>query len=301
MPTIKVKRWTLHPSIEIVKGVPKLTVFENFVADPSLKKESDDKNKKTSYTTPSFYRQTRITVSWLEWIKRKWASWRNPEKEDRPGDTLDKAKAAAKPFPDNEELSKIALKVQGLEKKLRDNGQTALADKFHDQAEAVSKEILLAKKGFNKYIEEADMVELFKLAEYGLRLDWWCDYKELAPDAALNKRELARGIGVLDNFCVLHYDPQGKRLREEEIEEMKRDPILFGVMRCSRRLYFIADWTTDKDDVTVKKICATLGRKGLDDIKKSREYSDVKMATNSDELFDEMVFPDDSEEGSEPV
>ena len=55
-----------------------------------------------------------------------------------------------------------------------------------------------------------------------------------------------------------------RRRREAAIEEQRRrnartsywtrDPILFGMIEGSRRLYFVADWITDDDDLTLEKL-----------------------------------------------
>ena len=57
---------------------------------------------------------------------------------------------------------------------------------------------------------------------------------------------------VFDNFVILHYDPNdtGEELTKKEIER-KKDPIIFGVIKESRKLYFINDWIDEYCDLTL--------------------------------------------------
>ena len=65
---------------------------------------------------------------------------------------------------------------------------------------------------------------------------------------------------VFDNYVVMHYDPQGKHKEETRKEEAKRkDPILFGLIAGSRKLYYIADWVDEYCNLTLEKFVETLG------------------------------------------
>ena len=44
------------------------------------------------------------------------------------------------------------------------------------------------------------------------------------------------------------------RIRNARTSYWSRDPILFGMIEGSRRLYFVADWVTDDDDLTLEKL-----------------------------------------------
>jgi len=49
----------------------------------------------------------------------------------------------------------------------------------------------------------------------------------------------------------------------EKEKEKAKDPILFGVMKNSRNLYFIADWEDEYCDLTLSKMLNVLGKKSL--------------------------------------
>ena len=58
----------------------------------------------------------------------------------------------------------------------------------------------------------------------------------------LKKIEADR-LEVFDNYVVLHYDPDKKASDMTESEKkVAKDPILFGVIFGSDRLYYIGDW-----------------------------------------------------------
>ena len=68
---------------------------------------------------------------------------------------------------------------------------------------------------------------------------------------------------IFDNYCILHYDPE-KKSYAQTIEEQKRetqkrrDPILFGLIRGSNKLYYITDWVDEFCDLTLDKFVETL-------------------------------------------
>lgn len=74
---------------------------------------------------------------------------------------------------------------------------------------------------------------------------------------------------MFDNYVIAFYDDkisnnptevaaaivkeQKKKAADNEVAA-RRDPILFGIVKGVRRLFFIADWVTPEDDLTLKKI-----------------------------------------------
>lgn len=285
MPEIKRKKWTEHPSI-VFEGYtdmkPRLDVFCNFVIDKKLKKYEDVKKEKKlgdekSYSSdfksdmrPSKKRK----VSILEYLHHLWEN--PPWKEGRTEpveQTMDKIKEEInEPMPkaDAEVLRKKIIEFAEI---TRDNGQYKLADSLTAQANLMAQEIILAESGIGKYMDEMDMIQLFKTADFGLRLDWLASYTEFIPEKIVQKKKIVDDLKIFDNWVVLHYDPNGKRLQEIEIkereEQKKRDPILFGVVKGANRLYYVADWTTPKDDITMDKVLKILGRDKLAETVKS--------------------------------
>lgn len=279
MPVIKRKKWTEHPSI-VFEGYtdkkPRLKVLHDFLMDKGLPKfgKTASKDKDEDEKSTPIFRGMRPDkerrVSWFAWAKYIWDNWHEPKlRQSTVEESMEQAKEAIQePLP-AETADTMRQKVLEYAATVRANGQRSLAAKLESQAKLLACEILLVRNGMGGYLEEMDMVELFKRADFGLRLDWLADYQEFIPQAVMDIKRAADALNVFDNWVVLHYDPNGKRLQEIEVEEeeerRKRDPVLFGVIQGSNRLYFVADWTTDKDDITIAKVLKLLGRKKLAD------------------------------------
>ena len=80
------------------------------------------------------------------------------------------------------------------------------------------------------------------------------------PDEVIQKIVKANEYEVFDNYVIMHYDPKGEQKQETKKEEAKRkDPIVFGVIAGSRKLYYITDWIDEHCDLTLEKFVDTLG------------------------------------------
>jgi hypothetical protein len=162
------------------------------------------------------------------------------------------------------ELSVIKERAAGYEKAMADaakSGQTALYERLVVGLNAYAKETHLIAIGMTKYIEEADIVRFYKQSKKGLRLDWICNYIRTVPTEIIDKKVRADALGVFDNYAVLHYDPQAKSFAETEREiSARKDPILFGLIKGRRQLYFVGDWTDELCDLTLDQIADVLGK-----------------------------------------
>lgn len=134
-------------------------------------------------------------------------------------------------------------------------GQKALVEKIKNQIEVFANETKLIALGNIKYITDEQLIEFVKKCERGLRLDWIKNFTRDIPKEVLNKKILCDDRGVFDNYCILHYDPDGKssELTEKE-KERRKDPILFGLLKGSKKLYYVGDWIDEFCDLTFDKI-----------------------------------------------
>ena len=67
-------------------------------------------------------------------------------------------------------------------------------------------------------------------------------------------------LEVFDNYVILYYDPEGIVYKETAHEEAKRrDPIIFGVIAGSKKLYYVADWIDEYCDLTLDAFVDSLG------------------------------------------
>jgi hypothetical protein len=69
-------------------------------------------------------------------------------------------------------------------------------------------------------------------------------------------------LKIFDNYVIMHYDPDGvnSSMTDEEVEEAKKDPILFGVIAGSRKLYYIGDWVDEYCDLTLDAFIDEFGK-----------------------------------------
>lgn len=125
-------------------------------------------------------------------------------------------------------------------------------------------ESVLAVSGFNRYVTFSDLIELQGKCERQLDLDYIKNFTKVIPDEVVCKKIIADNLEVFDNYVVLYYDPSGnsfKLTREEE--KIKKDPILFGMIYGSDKLYYISDWIDDYCDLTLEQVVEKLGKERI--------------------------------------
>jgi len=151
-------------------------------------------------------------------------------------------------------------------KDAKDMGQTALVQRLLGRIILVKYESILKAYGFDKRISERQLVDFVKKTEKGVSLCYVSNFGRPIPNDVIEKKVLADKLHVFDNYCILHYDPEKKSyqmtVEERERERIKKnDPILFGILRGSRDLYYIADWIDETCDLTLDKFIKTLDEK----------------------------------------
>lgn len=148
-------------------------------------------------------------------------------------------------------------------------GQTAQEDILARGLIVHIYESVLAVTGFNKYIDLKNLQELQKKCVRLLDLDYIANFTRIIPPEVAEKKLLADKLHVFDNYVVLHYDPTGasrEMTEEEKMQEIKRkaDPVLFGVILGSTKLYYIGDWVDEYCDLTWEQIVEKIGESVLD-------------------------------------
>ena len=127
-------------------------------------------------------------------------------------------------------------------------GQRGLVARLTEIRQRVVYELALAGGDFPKYLTEEQVVRLINECRKGLTVTYIKDFGRVIPQNILDIKMKADALKVFDNYVVLHFDPDKK-----DITPPPRDPILFGVIRDARKLYFIADWIDDVCDFTLDK------------------------------------------------
>lgn len=156
-------------------------------------------------------------------------------------------------------------RIHGLLKKLsgaEKTGQEALKEKIFDQMIIDKYESILYASGFTKVITEEQLLKVGEkiknIKKRNLELTYIKNYVKQIPDEIIEIKLKADLLEVFDNYVILHYgDKASEELTKKEenrVKEIKRDPILFGVINGSRKLYYIGDWIDEDDDLTWKDL-----------------------------------------------
>lgn len=139
-------------------------------------------------------------------------------------------------------------------------GQTALVSKLAREMVGNKYESFLAAEGYYYVVKEEDVVKFAKKSEKGIAIDYIKNFARPIPDEVADKIVKANALEIFDNYVIMHYDPESKSYMDTQKEEAKRrDPIVFGVIAGSRKLYYITDWIDEYCDLTLEKFVDTIG------------------------------------------
>lgn len=149
-----------------------------------------------------------------------------------------------------------------------DNNQIALKEKIVDYINVLKGEIILTTSKFNKFLTEENVVKFYNVAskhekyKTNLKLTYIKNFVKVIPQEICELKKQADELKVFDNYVVMHYDYDGKATEDTKAEKAKKkDPILFGLIQNSRKLYYIGDWIDDYCDLTLDVIIKKLGKK----------------------------------------
>jgi hypothetical protein len=279
----------------------KLLVFENFTADWTLPKYKPKEKRQTKYQstnmsedsfeesknendTVNFSESQGVMVTNAGALVQVTSTSGVPQKVRRGFWTwlasLFKSKPPAPPQPtmtveafftsvknSAAELEVVKERAAGYEKAMvnaKQSGQQALFEKLEAGLNAHRQETQLFAIGMTKYVSEEDIVRFYKESPKGLRLDWVRNFTRAIPEGVVTKKIRADELGVFDNYVVLHYDPQSKSFAETNRERAaRRDPILFGLMKDRRVLYFVGDWVDEVCDLTLDQLADKIGKDAI--------------------------------------
>ena len=139
-------------------------------------------------------------------------------------------------------------------------GQTALIQNLIKNIITNKYESVLYSEGYYYVITEKQIVDFAKKTEKGISLTYIKNYAKPLPQEVIDKINEVNNLEVFDNYVILHYDPEGEVYLETEKEKEKRkDPILFGLIGGSDKLYYITDWVDEYCDLTLDEFVDKLG------------------------------------------
>lgn len=167
---------------------------------------------------------------------------------------------------DFDNINEVINKYDSVLNNAKSNNQIALTEQILDYIDVLKNEIVLCNTGFNRFLNEEDVVSFYNIASKhdkyntNLYLTYIKNFCKNIPTEITELKIKADELKVFDNYVILHYDYDGKSVKDtkEEIEK-KRDPILFGVFKNSNRLYFIGDWIDEYCDLTLDGLIKTIG------------------------------------------
>ena len=146
-------------------------------------------------------------------------------------------------------------------------GQIALKEKLEAQLDVVRAETQLYASGFQTVLEEEQVIEFYKKSEKGIRLDYIKNFTRIIPSNFLATKNSLDEKCIFDNYAIMHYDKniEGYALthKEQEEAEKAKDPILFGLISGSRKLYYIGDWVDEYCDLTLEKFIDEFGKAAI--------------------------------------
>ena len=272
-------KYTKHPCIEIINDQPRLKLFEYFYKElelPKYKKDTsttlntdvtwlmDSMSTNASSMNPTSgvsndWKNDRYIQSITKKIKRnffdKIIDLFIERTKDPVETTFDKIKNAKGEL--TEDISKMDEVITNLLNRAAKNNQRALVDELLKKKQVLIGECVLVKNGYTEYVSEEKMIEFFLKCKKGVRIDFIRNYTGLIPFPVAEKKDELDKLMVFDNYCIAHYDPNMEVFKiseEDRAAQRRRDPILFGLIEGSRRLYYVADWVTDTDSLTLEEL-----------------------------------------------
>jgi len=208
----------------------------------------------------------KIKTEWpiLLWFKKKKEELKQVKAEKKRSMTIiEFFSSLATSLNDLKTLTDIAVHYETAITNALKAGQIALADQLKLRLNSAKSEAQLVTYGLNKYLSEEQVVAFYKKADKdkNLKLTWIKNFIKPIPSKILDLKGKLDGTFVFDNYVILHYDPNNDatNLTAKEQEDLKKDPILFGVIDKSRRLYYVGDWIDEYCNLTLDVVMETLG------------------------------------------
>ena len=150
-----------------------------------------------------------------------------------------------------------------------ENGQEALGNKFLREIARETRESTLYAKGIRHFVEREDIWKVKNKIKDGHISDTrFEDFTKVIPKDVLKKKKEVESF--FDGFVIYHYynneveDKIAKKQKMSESEKQKmKDPILFGYIKETDRLYFVADWEDEYCDLTFDELIDVVGENKL--------------------------------------
>lgn len=145
-------------------------------------------------------------------------------------------------------------------------GQVSLSEKILKILAIETRESMMYAKGIRHFIERDDLVKYKNKIRDGHISDTMMkEFTRVIPKNVLAKKEKVKD--VFDDFVIYHYwNEEAEKNREvkqkitPEEKSKLRDPVLFGIIKETDKLYFIADWEDDFCDLSFSEMIDVIGK-----------------------------------------
>jgi len=166
------------------------------------------------------------------------------------------------------EKTRLEARLQRVEKafdKAVENGQNMLAEKILTNLCIEMRESKIYSKGIIKFIERADLYKYKNSIKDGHISDTKIkDFTRVIPKNVAKRINAVKD--AFDDFIIFHYWDEKAAEKVEKKEKMSakeksamKDPVVFGIIKETDKLYFVADWLDEYCDLTFKKIVDVIG------------------------------------------
>ena len=243
--------------------------FGNTVGTPVAIYDNDDSNSARLRLT---LEEINKKMNEAPWYKRLWNALTKKNKiavdevEEQPMDALKffslvKASSKESVAVYKDRVSKYLTALHNA----TNIGQTALQEELIRGLITNRYESVLYAEGCYYAVTEEQVAKFASRCEKGLKLSYLKNFSRPIPQEVIDKIAKMNELEVFDNYVILYYDPEGKIYKETAREEAKRrDPIIFGVIAGSKKLYYVADWIDEYCDLTLDAFVDSLGIKKED-------------------------------------
>jgi hypothetical protein len=268
-------------------GIKELEIFDNFIVDKNLPKhkKNDTDERKINFSSNnegrlsvstfsndgdfgdnsnlSFFNRIKIAFTLKKFLQNQKLKMK---KELNLITIREFFLNTSKNFKELTPIAEIADYFQNAINQAIKLGQDSLKEKLINQLDVVRGEIILLQMGLKFYINNDQVCSFYEKVDEdkNLKLTWIKNFVKIIPQNLVELKEKIDERKIFDNYVILHYDPHGiaTDLTEKELE-LKKDPILFGVIKNSKKLYYVGDWKDDYCDLTLESMFETLGEKTL--------------------------------------
>lgn len=166
-------------------------------------------------------------------------------------------------------LEKRLHRIEAAFDKAVENGQNMLAEKIMNNLAIETRESVIYAKGIKYFIERKDLYRYKNQIKDGHISDTLLkDYTRVIPKDVLTKVKKVKD--VFDDFVIFHYYNRDVEVQLEKKQKMNehekarmKDPVVFGIIKETDKLYFVADWVDEHCDLTFRKVVEVVGREEI--------------------------------------